>query len=110
MVRNFWHPYADMAQVSTVTIEMTHGKGVHLWDRAGNEYIDSSSALWFCNVGHGREELAEAAARQMRDLASYSTFGEMTNSSAEELARRICAMSPIGPEGAAFFTSGGSDA
>jgi putrescine aminotransferase len=107
---NLWHPFADMSKVSKSTVNIVRGEGVYLWDDASNRYIDSSSALWFCNVGHGRRELADAAAKQMATLAHYSTFGEMTNEPAERLAERVCAMSPLGADSAAMFTSGGSDA
>lgn len=107
---NFWHPFADMSLVAGDTTRMVRGEGAFLWDDAGKRYLDATSALWFCNVGHGRQEIAEAAARQMRELASYSCFGEMTNDAAEELATVVCEMSPMGSDGAAFFTSGGSDA
>ena len=107
---NFWHPFADMSRVANHCVEMRRGAGVHLWDEAGNRYLDATSALWYCNVGHGRQELAEAGARQMRELASYSAFGEFANEHAEELAKAVCEWSLMGPDGAAFFTSGGSDA
>jgi putrescine---pyruvate transaminase len=106
---NLWHPFANMAQVSKEVVTMVRGEGVYLWDDSGNRYLDGSSALWFCNIGHGRRELADAAATQMATLAHYSTFGEMTNDPAERLAAKVCAMSPMGTGAAAMFTSGGSD-
>src|SRR5262249_12583720 len=107
---SFWHPYADMSAVSRHTVQMRRGSGAYLWDDEGRRYLDGTSALWFCNVGHGRKELARAAARQMEELAAYSTFGEMTNDAAEELATQVCRMSGLGHDAAAFFTCGGSDA
>jgi adenosylmethionine-8-amino-7-oxononanoate aminotransferase len=98
-----------MSQVSHESISMRRGEGAYLWDDEGRRYLDGSSSLWYCNVGHGRAEIADAVAAQMRELAAYSAFGEYTNAAAEELAAKVCAMSPVGEEGAAFFTSGGSD-
>ena len=41
---------------------------------SGRPYLDAIASLWYCNVGHGRAELADAAAAQMRQLAGYQTF------------------------------------
>jgi adenosylmethionine-8-amino-7-oxononanoate aminotransferase len=102
----FWHPFANMARVREHAVTIVRGAGAVVWDDGGREYVDATGGLWFCNVGHGRAELAEAAARQMRELASYHTFGPFTNRPAEELARRIATLSPV--EGATvFLTSGG---
>ena len=49
------------------------GQGRVLTDAEGREYIDGLSGLWNVNVGHGREELAEAAAEQMATLAYSPT-------------------------------------
>jgi putrescine---pyruvate transaminase len=105
-----WHPFANMAQVREGAITIVRGKGAVVWDDSGREYIDATGALWFCNVGHGRSELADAAARQMRELAAYHTFGSFTNPPAEELARRVADLSPL-EEAVVFLTAGGgSDA
>jgi adenosylmethionine-8-amino-7-oxononanoate aminotransferase len=72
---SFWHPFADMAAVEAGGgPSIVRGRGSHIWDDTGNRYLDSTAGLWFCNVGHGRAEIAEAARRQMAELASYSTF------------------------------------
>lgn len=87
---------------------ISHGEGPYLYDDRGRRYLDGSAGLWFCNVGHGRAEIAEAARTQLSALAAYSTFGDYTNAPAEQLAERLADLSPT--DGAAvFFTSGGSD-
>src|SRR5262245_5236952 len=106
---NFWHPFADMSKVSRESIAMRRGEGAYLWDDQDRRYLDGTSSLWYCNVGYGRREIADAVAAQMRELAAFSTFGEYTNAATEALAAKVCAMSPMGERGAAFFTSGGSD-
>ncbi len=88
---------------------LDRAEGVWLWDEAGRRYYDATASLWYCNVGHGRAELADAAAKQMRRLDSYSTFGSYANEPVLRLADRVCALAPI-PEAVAFFTTGGSDA
>src|SRR3954468_981281 len=95
-----------MSAVRERALTIVRGEGALVWDDTGREYVDVTAALWFCNVGHGRAEIADAAARQMRELAAYHTFGPFTNPPAEELATRVANLSPV--EGAkVFFTSGG---
>src|SRR5271155_2288044 len=65
------------------------GCGVKIQDIKGNEYIDGLSGLWNVNVGHGRAELAEAAASQMKELAYYSAYAGSTNIPAIKLADRL---------------------
>jgi len=105
----FWHPFANIGTVREHALTIVRGEGAVVWDDSGREYVDATGALWFCNVGHGRAELAEAAAGQMRGLASYHTFGAFTNPRAEELALRIATLSPV--DGAKVFLTpgGGSD-
>jgi Adenosylmethionine-8-amino-7-oxononanoate aminotransferase len=106
---SFWHPFADMAAVEVGGgPSIVRGRGSHIWDEAGNRYLDSTAGLWFCNVGHGRAEIAEAARRQMAELASYSTFGDLTNPPTEALAERVAGLAPM-PSAKVFLTSGGSD-
>lgn len=105
-----WHPFADMARVPGQEVTIVDGDGSWVTDDSGRRYLDASASLWYCNVGHGRAELADAAAAQMRRLAAYHTFDVFTNEPARELAGRLVGLSPTGPGGAAFFTSGGSEA
>jgi adenosylmethionine-8-amino-7-oxononanoate aminotransferase len=84
------------------------GEGCHLYDDAGRRYLDGLSVLFCVNAGHGRAELAEAAARQMRELA-FATTWDAVHPRAVELAARIAALAP-GDLDRVFFTSGGSEA
>ena len=59
-----------------------------MFDAAGKRYFDATAGLWYCNVGHGRAEIADAAAAQMRDLAAYNNYGDLTTRPASELAER----------------------
>src|SRR4029450_2052692 len=76
-------------------ITIVRGEATTVWDDAGNALIDVSGALWYCNVGHGRPELAEAAAAQMRELASYKTYDGFTSPQTEALATRGAALAPV---------------
>ncbi len=106
---SFWHPFADMAAVEQGgELTLVRGDGVHVWDDTGRRYLDATASLWYCNVGWGRREIAEAVAAQMLDLPAYSTFGDMTNRPASELAERVAALAPVAGS-KVFLTSGGSD-
>ena len=71
------------------------GEGAYVFDDAGRRYLDATAVLWYCNVGCGRDEIAEAAARQMRALPAYSTFGDFTNPPAEALADAGGQIAPV---------------
>lgn len=104
-----WHPFSDMGAVERDgEFVIARGDGVHVFDAAGNRYLDATAGLWFTNVGHGRAELAEAAADQMRTIAAYSTFGDYVTQSTVELAEKLAGIAPV-PGSKVFFTSGGSD-
>src|SRR5947207_2444403 len=57
-----WHPFADMATVKDGEFVVVRGEGARVWDEQGREYVDAKGGLWYCAVGHGRGEIADAAA------------------------------------------------
>jgi adenosylmethionine-8-amino-7-oxononanoate aminotransferase len=79
-----------------------------LWDDKGNEYIDGIGSLWYCQIGHGRTEMADAVAAQISTLETYSTFDPFTNPLAEEVAEVIASLSPI-PDSRVFLCGSGSE-
>jgi putrescine aminotransferase len=106
---HFWHPFADMAAVSARgELVLVRGDGVRVWDESGRRYLDATAGLWFANVGFGRREIADAAAAQMTALPAYSTFGDLSNRPASELAERVSSLAPV-TDSRVFLTSGGSD-
>jgi putrescine aminotransferase len=106
---SFWHPFADMAALEEKgELVLQRGEGVHVWDEQGRRYLDATAALWYCNIGYGRNEIADAVAEQLRELPAYSAFGDLSNRPAIELAERLSTLAPV-PESKVFFTSGGSD-
>src|SRR6266536_2880586 len=98
-----------MAAVRGNELVIARGEGVHVWDEDGNRYLDGSASLWYCNVGHGRAEIADAVAEQLRTLETYSIFGEVANRPALELAAKLAAHAPM-DDAKVFFTTGGGDA
>ncbi|MQA85123.1 MAG: aminotransferase class III-fold pyridoxal phosphate-dependent enzyme [Streptosporangiales bacterium] len=88
---------------------VSRAEGVWVWDTSGKRYLDATASLWYANIGHGRGEMADAAAAQMRRLDAYSTFGDFANEPALELCARLSDLAPM-PDARVFLTSGGGDA
>jgi adenosylmethionine-8-amino-7-oxononanoate aminotransferase len=104
-----WHPFSDMGAVERDgEFVVARGEGAYVFDPDGTRYLDATAGLWFTNVGHGRAELAEAAAEQMSKVAAYSTFGDYVTEPTVALAERLAGIAPV-PGSKVFFTSGGSD-
>jgi putrescine aminotransferase len=105
----YWHPFADMGAVSHRELLIERGEGVWVYDAEDRRFLDGTASLWYANIGHGRGEVADAVAAQMRRLEAYSTFGDFGNRPANELAERLGAHAPM--DGARIFlASGGGDA
>jgi putrescine aminotransferase len=101
------HPFARPA--ATRFVPIVRGEGAAVFDADGRRYIDGLASLWYCNVGHGRPEIAEAVARQMRMLENYNLFDIFTNEPADALADAVAGLSPV-PGARVFLTSSGSEA
>ena len=103
------HPFTDARDFGSEGARViVRAKGVHLWDSEGNRIIDGMSGLWNVNLGHGREEVIEAIAAQMRELDFYNTFFLTTHPPAVELSRLLAEVTP--PDfNRVFFTSSGSE-
>ena len=93
MSSSFLHSFAKPS--SDAFINIVRGDMALLWDDKGNEYIDGIGSLWYCQIGHGRTEMADAVAAQISTLETYSTFDPFTNPLAEEVAQAIASLSPI---------------
>src|SRR5438876_5474365 len=91
------------------TVIYVRGRGVMLQDIDGHAYIDGLSGLWNVQVGHGRAELAEAAAAQMTALAYCSGFVGSSNIPSITLADRLLELTDHTMR-AVFLTSGGAEA
>jgi adenosylmethionine-8-amino-7-oxononanoate aminotransferase len=108
-VTRFWHPVADMSAVAASgELILERGEGVHVWDESGRRYLDATGALWYCNVGYGRDEIVDAAMAQMRRLPAYSHYGDVSTRSTTDLAERIAAVAPM-DDAVVFFASGGGE-
>ncbi|ETB15321.1 hypothetical protein P863_02120 [Mycobacterium avium subsp. silvaticum ATCC 49884] len=107
MTDHLWLHFARHGPGITPPI-ITRGHGVTIYDDRGNSYLDGLSGLFTVQVGHGRAELAEAAARQAGTLAFFPLWGYATPP-AIELAERLAGYAP-GDLNRVFFTTGGTEA
>jgi len=87
---------------------ITRGEGAHIWDDTGRQYLDGLSGLFVVQAGHGRRELAEAAARQASTLAFFPLWS-YAHPEAIHLAERLASLAP-GDLNRVFFTTGGGEA
>jgi adenosylmethionine-8-amino-7-oxononanoate aminotransferase len=108
--RNLWMhftrlgTYSDEHEVPIIV----RGEGAYVWDQHGKRYLDGLAGLFTSQIGHGRTELAEAAAKQAAELA-YFPLWTYAHPRAVELAERVASLAP-GDLNRVFFTSGGSEA
>ncbi len=107
MPSTFLHPFSNPSRDSFISI--ARGEGALLWTTEGRELVDALGSLWYCNVGHGRREIADAVYAQMQVLETYSCFEPFTNDPADALAERIAGLTPM-PDARVFFTCSGSEA
>lgn len=106
--RHLWMHYEPLGRHGDKQLPIwVRGEGCYVWDSEGRRHLDALSTLFCTNVGHGRAELAETAARQARELAFCTTWG-VGHPRAIELAARIAELAP-GDLNRVFFTSGGSE-
>lgn len=104
------HPYTNLARhEETGPLVLTHGKGVHVYDEQGREYIEGLAGLWCNSLGFGEQALAEAAYAQMKKLPYYHTFSSKSTGPIIELAEKLKALAPV-PMSKVLFTNSGSEA
>jgi len=106
MPGRFLHSFAKPSSESFINI--VRGDMARLWDDAGNEYIDAIGSLWYCQIGHGRNEMADAIAAQVSTLETYSTFDPFTNPLADAAAEKVASLSPL-PDARVFLCGSGSE-
>ena len=104
------HPFTTGDEIAAKGARVITGAdGVMLCDSEGNQILDAMAGLWCVNVGYGREELADVAARQMRELPYYNTFFMTTHVPVIALSQRIAELAPEGMN-TVFYAGSGSEA
>ncbi len=103
------HPFTDHDELRASGARIITGAaGNYIFDSDGNRILDGMAGLWCVNVGYGREELAQAAYKQMRELAYYNTFFKTTHGPVAVLAKRIAELAPAHLN-QVFFGASGSE-
>ncbi|XDA98284.1 aspartate aminotransferase family protein [Sulfitobacter sp. LCG007] len=104
------HPFTTNDQLAEKGARViTRANGVYLTDSEGNEILDGMAGLWCVNIGYGRAEMAEVAARQMKELPFYNTFFMTSHIPALTLAKDLADLAP-GDLNHVFFAGSGSEA
>ena len=110
---HFLHPFTDFKDLNSKGARViARAKDIYVWDSEGNRMLDAMSGLWCVNVGYGRQELADAASKQMMELPFYNTFFQTTNVPAAKLAAKLASLAPkIGDRtfNHVFYSSSGSE-
>ncbi len=108
--RHYWHPFTDHKDLGNKgTRIITHAEGVYIKDSDGQQILDAMAGLWCVNLGYGRQDLIDAATRQMQQLPYYNSFFQTAHPPAIELSTLLSEISP--PQfNHAFFTGSGSEA
>ncbi len=104
------HPFTTQDELATKGVRViTRATGIWLTDSEGNEILDGMAGLWCVNVGYGRTEMADVAARQMRELPYYNTFFQSTHVPAIALSQKLAELAP-GDLNHVFYAGSGSEA
>ena len=109
---NFFHPSTHLAQHArgeSANRIVTGGSGVYIDDRDGNHLLDAFAGLYCVNVGYGRQEIAEAIAKQAKELAYYHAYVGHGPEASITLAKMVVERAPQNMS-KVYFGLGGSDA
>ncbi|GAA4986183.1 aspartate aminotransferase family protein [Kineococcus glutinatus] len=106
---HLWLHFSRMSTYQHADVPViVRGEGAYVYDEAGRRYLDGLAGLFVVQAGHGRRELARAAARQAETLAFFPLWS-YAHPAAIELAERLAAYAP-GDLNRVFFTTGGGEA
>ncbi|MFC7368696.1 MULTISPECIES: aminotransferase [Vreelandella] len=107
---HFIHPFTDFSLFNEKGCDLiTDSEGIYVEDVRGNRFIDGIAGLWCVNVGHGRAEIGQAMADQATRMAYFSTFNNLSNAPATELAAKLAELAPSHLNHV-FYSCGGSTA
>lgn len=108
--KHFIHPFTDFSLFHEKGCDLiTDSDGIYVEDVHGNRFIDGIAGLWCVNVGHGRAEIGQAMAEQATRMAYFSTFNNLSNAPATELAAKLAELAPAHLNHV-FYSCGGSTA
>ena len=92
---HYLHPFTDFKGLANKGSRViTKADNIYLWDSEGKKILDAMSGLWCVNVGYGRQELVDAATRQLKELPFYNSFFQTATPPAIELAELLAEVTP----------------
>ena len=93
--KHFIHPYTDFSTFEDEGSQViTDATGMYVTDAQNKKYLDGIAGLWCVNIGHGRQEMADAISKQVTSMQYYNTFGHSTNEPASQLAAKLAQLAP----------------
>ena len=106
---HYMHPFTHHKGLAEKGARIiTKADNVYIWDSEGNKIFDAMSGLWCMNIGYGRKELVDAAAKQMQELPYYNSFFQTATVPAVQLANKIVELAGDNYSHV-FFSSSGSE-
>jgi adenosylmethionine-8-amino-7-oxononanoate aminotransferase len=106
---HLWMHFTRLSSYDSADVPIiVRGEGAYVYDAKGRRYLDALGGLFTSQLGHGRSEMAEAAAKQAKELAFFPLWS-YAHPNAIELAERVANYAP-GDLNRVFFTSGGGEA
>ena len=107
---HFLHPWQEFDKFDkTGALPIAEASGAYIYDSDGNQLLDAIGGMWCTNIGLGRDEMAEAIAEQVRQMAYANPMVDMTNIPGSQLAKKLAELAP-GDLNHVFFSCGGSTA
>jgi putrescine aminotransferase len=107
--QHYLHPFTDHKDLGEKKSRIiARADGIYIYDAEGNRILDGMSGLWCVNVGYGREEIVQAAERQLRELPYYNSFFQCSHPPSIELSRTLGELTQ--PQfSRVFYTGSGSE-
>ena len=107
--RHHLHPFTNHKDLHSKRSRIiTRAEGVYIFDADGHKILDAMSGLWCVNAGYGRDELVDAAAKQMRELPYYNNFFQCAHPPSIQLSAMLQDLSQSHLNHL-FFTGSGSE-
>ncbi|MDX1480171.1 MAG: aspartate aminotransferase family protein [Woeseiaceae bacterium] len=107
---HYLHPFTDHKELGEKKSRIiTRADGVYIWDAEGNRILDGMSGLWCVNAGYGRDELVDAATRQLKELPYYNSFFQCASPPSIELAAELSRITQA-QFNRVFYAGSGSEA
>ncbi len=109
-LKRMLHPNTNLAALHRgAPLVLVRGRGVHVWDNRGKQYIEAMAGLWCTTLGYGDDELARTAYDQIKKLSFSHLFTGKSHEPGILLADKLVGMAPFAAS-RVFFGNSGSDA